>query len=232
MAFSIWTGGARPCRVIGAQTHVVFDPEVEAFLRHQAKRELRKRMRALRNSIPESARAARSARIVTAVTESDLFELAHIVGMFAPMLDRNEVDVRPIEGAAREQGKRVAYPFLEESGEMSFRLAAHTALEEQGHGFAEPPPESPLVEAYDGLLVVVPALAVAPNGHRLGYGKGHYDRLLARIAPPARTVTVAYDFQVLGELPVTDGDRPSDLVVTDARTFRVTPDAPPRSSGG
>ncbi len=202
---------------------MVFEPEVDAFLRHQAKRELRKRMRALRSSIPPSACAARSSRIVSGVVTSDLFAVASAVAMFAPMLERNEVDVRPIEDAAREHGKRVAYPFFEEDGAMSLRIAAYASLQERGNGFAEPSADAEVLAAPEGLLVLVPALAVAPDGQRLGYGKGHYDRLLARIAPPARTVVVAYDFQVLGELPTTEGDQPSDLVVTDARSFRVRP---------
>jgi len=202
---------------------VVFDPEVEAFLRHQGKRELRKRMRALRNSIPPSARAARSAKIVAALLASERFAQAAVIGMFAPMLERNEVDVRPIEHAAREQGKQVAYPFLEEDGQMTLRIALHSELEERGNGFAEPRDDAPIAPSGPALLVLVPALAVAPDGQRLGYGKGHYDRMLARIAPPARAVAVAYDFQLLGELPSTDGDQPVDLVITDSRSFTVKP---------
>ena len=43
---------------------MIFGPEIEPFLRDQAKAALRKRMRALRNSIPEKARAVRSQKIV------------------------------------------------------------------------------------------------------------------------------------------------------------------------
>jgi 5-formyltetrahydrofolate cyclo-ligase len=202
---------------------VVFDPEVEAFLGQQAKRELRKRMRALRNSIPPSARAARSDKIVNQLVAHELFARATVIGMFAPMLERNEVDVRPIELVARAQGKQTAYPFMEEGSAMTLRYAAHAELEERGNGFAEPRDNAPRVSASEGLLILVPALAVAPDGQRLGYGKGHYDRMLEGMAPPARTVAVAYDFQILGELPRTEGDQLVDLVVSDLRLFLVKP---------
>jgi 5-formyltetrahydrofolate cyclo-ligase len=198
---------------------VVFDPDVEVFLRRQAKAEMRKRMRALRNSIPEKALRERSEKIVERVVASAAFERASTVGMFWPMLDRNEVDVRGIDRTAREKGKLVAYPFLQDDAEMSLRLADPTSLAERGHGFAEPPDTAPLAEIGDGLVVIVPALAIDPTGQRLGYGKGHYDRLLFAIAPPAIAIAVAYDFQVVSEIPATDGDQPARVVITDLRTW-------------
>jgi 5-formyltetrahydrofolate cyclo-ligase len=92
-------------------------------------------------------------------------------------------------------------------------------LAERGHGFAEPPEEAPAVPIGPELLVIVPALAVDPSGNRIGYGKGFYDWLLARIAPPAFALAVAYDFQVVAEIPTSETDRAVHMVVTDVRTF-------------
>jgi 5-formyltetrahydrofolate cyclo-ligase len=205
---------------------VVFDPEAEAFLRLQAKAELRRQMRALRAAIPEKARAARSERIVERIVQSPELAAARGVGLFWPMLERNEVDVRPIDAAARAAGKPVAYPFMRDEGDMTLLVAEPAALEERGNSFAEPPEDAPEI-ASDGLLVIVPALAVDEAGHRIGYGKGFYDRLLARIAPPARAIAVAYDFQVVAEVPATEHDRPVDIVVTDARVLFAAKPAQP-----
>jgi 5-formyltetrahydrofolate cyclo-ligase len=199
---------------------VVFDPEAEAFLRLQAKAELRKQMRALRAAIPEKARAARSEKIVQRVLASPAFERARSVGLFWPMLDRNEVDVRAIDQIAREKSKLVAYPLLRGEGEMALVLSDPASLQERGNGFAEPP-ENAVEVASEGLLVVVPALAVDETGHRIGYGKGFYDRLLARIAPPASSLAVAYDFQLVAEVPATEHDRRVEVVVTDARILTI-----------
>ena len=70
----------------------------------------------------------------------------------------------------------------------------------------------------------MPALGVAPSGHRIGYGAGYYDRTLPLHAPPAVTLAVAYDFQLLAEVPVTEGDVPVDFIVTDRRVLRAEAD--------
>ena len=210
---------------------------MESFLRRQAKAELRKRRRAMRKSVPESARAARSAKIVETVVADPAFVAARRLALFWPMLDRSEIDVRPLDRIARAQGKVVAYPLLldppaaderelepHSPEDMRLMVADPSVLEERGHGFAEPPSTALPVAIDADLLVIVPALAVDPTGHRIGYGRGYYDRLLARIAPPAFALAVAYDFEA--EVPVTEGDYPVDMIVTDARTFRIVRASP------
>jgi 5-formyltetrahydrofolate cyclo-ligase len=91
----------------------------------------------------------------------------------------------------------------------------------RGGRFAEPPADAPEAARGDVELLVVPALAVAENGHRLGYGAGFYDAALPDFRPPALAVVVAYDFQLLAEVPTLAHDVPCDIVVTDARTLVV-----------
>ncbi len=201
----------------------IFDPELESVLRGQAKAELRKRMRAMRRAIPPTALAARAARIVERVLASQAFAQSSAVGLFWPLLHLGEIDVRPLDAAARQNGKLVAYPLLEPQGEMTLRCAEAELLEDRGHGFAEPPAAAPEVEVGERLLVVVPAMAVDLSGHRIGYGKGFYDRLLARISPPAVAMAVAYDFQLVAEIPWFEHDRPVNVIVTDVRLAAIEP---------
>jgi len=65
----------------------------------------------------------------------------------------------------------------------------------------------------------VPALAVDPRGHRIGYGAGFYDRALPRFVPPAAAIVVAFDFQLVAEVPETPLDFAAAWVVTDTRTL-------------
>lgn len=200
---------------------MLLDDEAEKALRVQAKIALRKRMRALRNAIPESARAERSARIVESIARSDAFAGARSIALFWPMLERNEVDLRPLDALARRLGKRVAYPALrgDPPATAFVWVDRPDAIEPQGRGFPEPPDDAPIVESGEGLLAIVAALAIDARGHRIGYGRGFYDDLLAKVAPPAVTMAVAYDFQLIVEVPESPRDRAVDLVVTDARSF-------------
>lgn len=192
-------------------------PEDES-IHVRAKAELRKRLRGLRNTTPASACAERSSRIVAHLAAHEAIARAARVALFWPILERHEVDLRALDATLRARGVVIAYPSIDpDSREMTFRVAEPTALEERGLGFSEPPYDAPVPEALDA--IVVPALAVAPTGHRLGYGAGFYDRTLPRWAPPAITLAVAYDFQLLAEVPVTTGDVPVRFVVTDARVL-------------
>ena len=60
---------------------------------------------------------------------------------------------------------------------------------------------------------------MAPTGHRLGYGRGYYDRTLA-LMPRTTSVAVAFDFQLIAEVPSEAHDVPVTWVVTDRSTLR------------
>jgi 5-formyltetrahydrofolate cyclo-ligase len=191
------------------------DPAVETELRYRAKAALRKRARALRGSIPREAVAERSARIAARILGLPGVAAAGSVALFWPIEGRNEVDLTGVDARLREQGKRVAYPSIDpDTRVMTFRFVADpAALEERGLGFREPDPAAPEAAALD--VIVVPALQIDTRGHRIGYGAGFYDRALPRFAPPALAVGVAFSFQLIPEVPVTEGDVAVALVVTD-----------------
>ena len=199
----------------------LFDAAHVTELAGAAKQELRKRMRSLRAAHPSDALAVRSAALVARAQQLDIFQAARAVALFFPMEGRHEVDLRALDDAARRAGKRVYYPFLEQRGEaLVSGLRSTQSLEEltpRGSAFCEPAPEAPEAARGDVDVVFVPALAVAPSGQRLGYGAGFYDSLLPDLCPPAKAVVVAYDFQLLVELPSLAHDVACDVVLTDAR---------------
>ncbi len=82
------------------------------------------------------------------------------------------------------------------------------------YGLREPAPGSPLIDLSDLGAAVVPGLAFTPDGDRLGYGGGYYDRYLAgRKAKPA-LIGLAYEEQVVRALPVEPWDVRMDWIVT------------------
>ncbi len=203
-----------------------FDVTQVSELAEAAKKELRKRMRAVRAAHPSEALLIRSAALVARALALDDFQRASSVALFFPMEDRKEVDLRELDRAARLAGKRVYYPFLEQRGDAwasGLRLTSSLAdLALRGSRFFEPEPSAKQAARADVDLLFVPALAVAPSGHRLGYGAGFYDSLLPDVCPPGRAVAVAFDFQLLADLPTLGHDVPCDLVLTDTRVLAPT----------
>lgn len=202
--------------------HPWFGPgaaELELEVRKRVKDELRTKLRKQRGALPEEARRARSERIAQAVLALPEWRDARTVASFRPM--RKEVDVGALAEAARAQGKRLALPRVDRrSDALVFSVVdGTTSLETSPFGVEEPSPDSPPLDPAEIDLVVVPALAFDERGFRLGYGKGYYDRFLAGIR--AATVGVAYDFEMLAELPTMEWDVAVRIIVTDARAHRV-----------
>ena len=187
----------------------------------RVKAELRKRMRGLRKALPATACAQRSAQIVDRLAVGEPIAGARAVALFQPMHDRHEVDLRPLGATLLERGVKVAYPAADpETRAMVFRFVGGSGdLEPGAFGIVEP--KSSCAEAHPGDLdaIVVPALAVDPRGHRIGYGAGFYDRALPRFVPPAAAIVVAFDFQLVAEVPETPLDFAAAWVVTDTRTL-------------
>lgn len=69
------------------------------------------------------------------------------------------------------------------------------------------------VESLD--LVLVPGVAFDRRGGRLGYGGGYYDRFLPRLRSGTITIGLAYDLQLVEQVPTETHDVPLDLLVTE-----------------
>lgn len=74
-------------------------------------------------------------------------------------------------------------------------------------------------------VVLTPALAIDPAGHRLGMGGGCYDRALRRVAADALVLAVTHDDEVLDDryLPAEPHDVPVHAVLTPRRWIRFSP---------
>jgi 5-formyltetrahydrofolate cyclo-ligase len=195
----------------------------------KVKAELRKRLRGLRRTAPVASCEERSNKIRERILLLPEVVRAKSVALFFPIEGRNEVDLRPLDAALRARGVVLGYPSIDpDTNVMTFRKVEDlSSLEERGKGFCEPDGAAPELAAPD--VVVVPALAVAPSGHRLGYGAGYYDRMLDPQSGPAKdafSVVVAYDYQLLMELPTLPHDVPARHVVTDLRDFAAEPVPP------
>lgn len=218
-------GRRYPWEIVTMPSDRVTSPSAEDALRVRVKAELRKRMRGLRGALPASACAERSGRIAARCLSLEPVASAQRVALFWPLVERREVDLRTLDATLRNRGVRIAYPAIDrETGSLHFRFVSdpESMVDEptMGTGLREPSPAEP--EAVPGEIdvIVVPALAVDSDGHRIGYGAGYYDRTLPRFgAAGATSLAVAFDFQLLAEIPSLGNDVRVDWVVTDTRVL-------------
>jgi len=190
----------------------------DRVLRERAKAALRRQMRAVREALPASACDARSAEITKRLLL--LEELDRAVTILAFSSIRNEVRTRASMNAAWAAGKRVALPRVT-GDELELHLVdAETVLVEGAFRVPEPRGDAVQIHPSEVDFALVPALAVDPRGYRIGYGGGYYDKLIPRLER-ACTCAVAYDFQLISEVPELPLDVAVDLVVTDQRTIRA-----------
>lgn len=196
------------------------DPDSAVQLSRQAKSALRHRLGSLRRALPAAAVAERSSRIVSRLLVHPFVANAQSVALFAAIQEQREPDLAELHSSLRGRGVRLYYPFMERTPQgftTGFRLLrSGDALTIHGNRFAEPCPAAPVANRGDIDVIVVPALGVTPSGHRLGMGSGFYDATLPDLCPPAKSIVIGYDFQLLIELPLEAHDTRCDDVVIDS----------------
>lgn len=138
---------------------------------------------------------------------------------------RSEVDTRSMVEESLARGKEVLVPkALPDSRELiaSRLLDCREDLAPGAYGIPEPK-ESALrvVDPLQIDLLIVPGVAFSEDGRRLGYGGGYYDRFFGRLRPEVPLLALAFELQIVPEVPVQPWDRPVDLIVTEKRVIRV-----------
>lgn len=132
---------------------------------------------------------------------------------------RDELDPRPLLTLLEERGFVLGAPsIVERDRPLVFRrwdVYAGLVPGRFGFGIPEPSADAPVVEPD---LLLVPMLAFDRRGHRLGYGRGYYDRTLAalRARRPIVAVGLAFAAQEVLSLPISVGDQRLDWIVTEA----------------
>ena len=173
-----------------------------------AKKILRQEMKAIR--------AQKASRLPNAgVQAKDIF-LKHFssfsnYALYYPMGD--ELSTLPLIEALQKLGKTICLPGLS-GDEMIFRRWNGETLQKSRYQFLEPPSYSEIIVPE---VVIVPLLAFDRQGHRLGYGKGHYDRMLSKLRPNHEVISVGYafSFQEVESVFSETHDECLDYIVTE-----------------
>jgi 5-formyltetrahydrofolate cyclo-ligase len=186
-----------------------------------SKRELREKIRTTLKGMREAERRAGSETARRLLEEQRAWKRARSVLFYAPMAE--ELDVWPLfEDTARE-GKNVFLPRFAGEGEGFYAACAvkdpKNELRRGQFGIREPVESCPEIPLMRLDLVLVPGIAFDLQGRRLGRGKGYYDRLLAEVR--GITCGVAFDEQIVAELPVEPHDIYVNCILTPTRWIEL-----------
>ena len=133
-----------------------------------------------------------------------------------------EIALEAVIAAAWRRGQAVYLPrwHREHRSYEMVSVAAETKLRTGRMGISEPPAGLGAIDDATrrrDLVWLVPGLAFDRSGTRLGHGGGHYDRLLRGVT--GLRIAIAYDWQIVTELPRQAHDVPVSRLVTDTQVI-------------
>lgn len=185
----------------------------------QTKKQLRAHYVGVRADLTPEERKAQADAICANIMQSEAYVRANSVLLYACHGD--EIDLSAVAHHAWAQGKTVAYPrCLDKQGSMAFfEVDAPQRLVPGMFGLLEPDATCPLWQAEGSALCIVPALSVDANGHRIGYGKGYYDRFLSEFQ--GVTLCAVYRACLTDSLPHGEHDVPVQMIADAKEVWRV-----------
>lgn len=173
------------------------------------KQELRRAIRERKRAMTEEEIVERSNALAEKFYNSPAYQAASTIYGYLPY--NQEVRTVPMLQRALDEGKRVAVPKVY-GEEMRFIYLEDLTQVSKGYaGIPEPIADAPVAEDPQA-LVLMPGLAFDPQGHRIGYGGGFYDRFLAQ-EPHHPTLALCYEFQMQAHLDTEEFDIPVDTVL-------------------
>lgn len=173
------------------------------------KQQLRQAIRQRKRAMTQEEIEDRSRSLCEKFLNSDNYRRCTCLYGYLPY--NQEVRTWPILHQALADGKKVAVPKVY-GDEMKFIYLTDLTQVATGYaGIPEPIADGPVAEQQDA-LVLMPGLAFDPQGHRIGYGGGFYDKFLSR-EPKHPTVALCYEFQMVDHLETEQFDIPVNTVI-------------------
>ncbi|MEW5845176.1 MAG: 5-formyltetrahydrofolate cyclo-ligase [Bacteroidota bacterium] len=178
---------------------------------NELKRKIRKAIKAHKLTLnPELARQ-KADYVFSEIESMALFRQAKTVLAFWSLSDEIDTHEFVIKWAS---DKRMVLPVVV-GDELELRLFTGVEQMEQSSSFGIMEPQTgQLIKPEEIDFAIIPGVAFDPKGNRLGRGKGYYDRTMPLLRNAVK-VGIAYEFQLIDSVPVSEHDVPVDLVISN-----------------
>lgn len=180
------------------------------------KLELRKELKSKRSIIDNKDKISKN--IQNKLLSSKLYKEANVILCYSAL--KEEVNTNLIIENSLIDSKIVALPYcVDNNGAMEFYIIdSIDDLNEGSFGVKEPDiSKCKSLESFDNAIIIVPAIAFDVNGYRLGYGKGYYDRFLAK--HQLTSIGLCYNDLIQKELPTDRYDLPVNYIITEKQAI-------------
>ena len=186
-----------------------------------AKYDIRKDILSKRNSLSEFEIINNSKIISIRVIATKEYQSSKSIGAYYPI--GSEVKTFEIIKHSIDNKKDIGLPRVIDSTNIEFFKIIEDSFEKikftKGkYGIFENTMSNTRIDQMD--LLIIPGIAFDLQGNRLGYGKGYYDRLLSS-RKAKYIIGLAYESQVINEIPNNDHDIPVNIIITEKRTIRI-----------
>ena len=173
------------------------------------KKELRTAVRMKKRAMTEEEINAKSAKLCQLLAEHELYKNAKTFYAYLPY--NQEVRTTPLVEQALKEGKRVALPKCYDKEMVFIYIDDLSQVAPRFCNIPEPIQDGPIADDPTA-LVLMPGMVFDPQGHRIGYGGGYYDKFLAS-EPNHPTLALCDDFQMVDHLETEEFDIPVDCVL-------------------
>ena len=183
----------------------------------EQKKEIRKAVKALKNSTPQQERDACSLSIQQKLLSTGIFEQAGTILLYHALPD--EVNTELLHSTLskrRGANKKIILPVVE--GEYLILKEYIPQEMESGYRNISEPTGTAVTDPSEIELAIIPGVAFDKCCNRMGRGKGFYDRLIPYLKCP--TIGLGFGFQMVDRIPCEEFDKPLDMVVTEIGTYK------------
>jgi len=185
----------------------------------EKKLEIRNEISKILGTLSESERSQK-----TKIIEDRLLEFANFLEAKTSLLymnSSNEVATQEIIKRCFDYNRVIVLPaFIKETHEMSLMKIDNLESELQPgpRGVLEPNParcKKVPIENID--IAIIPGVAFDEKGGRIGTGEGYYDRFIPQLTITTRKVALAFENQIIPQVPMESHDKHVDIIITEER---------------
>lgn len=178
------------------------------------KYEIRNKIKALRLALNQEERLSAADAVFERLESTAAFQLAEKILMYHSLPD--ELETHRFLSKWKDRKKF----FLPRVNGVNLEILPYDESRLEIGSFHIEEPKGDEIHPVDEIeVIIVPGVAFDREGHRMGRGKGFYDRLLE--TAKATKIGIAYDFQMLDTVPTDPHDVAMDVIITESSTYII-----------